>query len=102
MLLDGNVRAVSTTTISTVRHDARSERKDLFLREAAALFAERGLQHTTMDDLAARLGVKKVILYRYFASKDDLIHSVLERMEARLLQPVIESGLGAGVRFVLK
>ncbi len=52
------------------------EKKERLLREAAALFAERGLAHTDMAELAARAGVAKGSLYNYFASKEDFYEYV--------------------------
>jgi mycofactocin system transcriptional regulator len=52
---------------------------------ALELFARRGFDETTMDDVAAELGVGRRTLFRYFASKNDLVWgdfgSVLRRLE---------------------
>jgi len=47
-------------------------------REAAFLFAERGYEPTTMQDIAARVGVTAAGLYYYFPSKQSLLFDVLE------------------------
>ena len=39
---------------------------------AAALFAERGYERTSMRDLAERCGVSKSLLYHHFADKEEL------------------------------
>lgn len=52
------------------------EKKERLLREAARLFAERGLMQTDMAEVAARAGVAKGSLYNYFASKEDLYEHV--------------------------
>lgn len=57
---------------------ARLERRNSFLRGAAEVFAEHGFRDTTMDMVAEKLGVAKVILYRHFASKEEMIHQILE------------------------
>jgi len=51
-------------------------KRERLLREAASLFAERGLAHTDMAELAARAGVAKGSLYNYFASKEDFYEYV--------------------------
>lgn len=57
---------------------ARSSRKQgLVLQAAKELFLERGFDRTTMDDVAARAGVSKPTLYRYFADKDHLYAAIV-------------------------
>ena len=68
------------------RGEQRRSRQDDFLNDATEVLIERGLRGATMDDLAERAGVAKVILYRHFPSKEDLIHDVLSRMSKRLLE----------------
>lgn len=41
-------------------------------RVAFALFAEKGFEATTLDDIAREVGVGKRTLFRYFASKNDI------------------------------
>ncbi|MFJ5956820.1 TetR family transcriptional regulator [Paenarthrobacter sp. NPDC092416] len=40
---------------------------------ALQLFAERGYEHTSMEDIAREAGIGRKSLYRYFASKADLV-----------------------------
>ncbi len=42
------------------------------LVEAAAMFAERGYERTSMRDLAERCGISKSLLYHHFADKEAL------------------------------
>ncbi len=42
------------------------------LTQAAALFAERGYERTSMRDLAQRCGVSKSLLYHHFADKEEI------------------------------
>ena len=64
-----------------------TSRKDI-ARVALQLFVERGFDETTMDDIAAELGIARRTLFRYYASKNDLVwgefEEVLERLQADL------------------
>lgn len=54
----------------------RQQAKDRILKEAWALFAKQGYHATTMDDIAARVGVSKATLYLYYRSKEDLFRAM--------------------------
>ncbi len=60
--------------------ERRIKRADELMRAAAMVFAERGPRTTTMDSLAEALGIPKAVLYRYFPSKDELLHTMLGRI----------------------
>ncbi|MEW5660138.1 helix-turn-helix domain-containing protein, partial [Streptomyces cinereoruber] len=47
------------------------------LESAAAVFAERGYERTTIGEILVRAGVTKGALYFHFASKEDLALGVL-------------------------
>ncbi len=64
---------------------ARHDRRERFLNGASNALLAFGLRDAKMDEIAAQLGVSKVILYRHFASKEDLIHGVLEREANRMV-----------------
>ncbi|WP_142003985.1 TetR family transcriptional regulator [Amycolatopsis cihanbeyliensis] len=64
------------------RRDAAATRRAL-LEAAAALFAERGFDRTTVRAIASRAEVNQALLFRYFGSKDALFEEV---MAARIRQ----------------
>lgn len=64
----------------------RREYREELMNIAADTLLELGLRDTKMDEIAERTGQSKVVLYRHFASKDDLIHQILEREAERLLE----------------
>ncbi|HUI25005.1 MAG TPA: TetR/AcrR family transcriptional regulator [Candidatus Kryptonia bacterium] len=56
------------------------------LRAGVEVFARDGLHAATMDEVARRAGFTKPILYRHFASKEDLFHAVVEAECEQLVQ----------------
>lgn len=68
------------------------------LRAAADLFRERGYQASTVDHIAARLGMSKASLYTHFRAKEEMLAAISrETIEAftRDLSLVLASRLGA-------
>lgn len=51
------------------------------IETATRLFAQQGYRGTGIDQIASEAQVTKKTMYRYFASKDDLIMAVLKRRE---------------------
>jgi mycofactocin system transcriptional regulator len=51
---------------------------------ALELFARRGFEETTMDDVATALGVGRRTVFRYFASKNDLVWGDFDLVLRRL------------------
>ena len=52
--------------------DTGSGKREAILAAAARLFAQKGYEATTMDDIAGAAGISKATLYRYVASKEEL------------------------------
>jgi AcrR family transcriptional regulator len=61
------------------------ERRDQLLLVARKIFAERGFQATTMDDIAKEAGFTKPILYQYFESKTELYREIVNQTAETLL-----------------
>jgi AcrR family transcriptional regulator len=55
---------------------------------AVSLFAERRFHEVRMDDISARAGVSKGLLYQHFKDKDDLYLEIITRGLNRLLDEV--------------
>jgi mycofactocin system transcriptional regulator len=57
-------------------------------RVALTLFASRGFEQTTIDDIATELGIGRRTLFRYFGSKNDMVWGdfdwVLDRLRTDL------------------
>src|SRR3712207_158525 len=56
--------------VSRVR--ARSDRERQIVAATRALFDERGAQEAGIDGIAKAVGINKALIYRHFASKDEL------------------------------
>jgi AcrR family transcriptional regulator len=83
----------STTEVQLEREAAASqarrrlsaaERRSLIEQAAARLFAERGYETTTVEQICAAAGVSKPMLYRHFESKKDLCMRLMERRRDEL------------------
>jgi AcrR family transcriptional regulator len=63
----------------------RDDLAPAILGEAATLFAERGYEATTMQEIATRVGITAPGLYYYFPSKQRLLFEVLHTALAGLV-----------------
>lgn len=62
----------------TARKLDSSERKQQIIDAAAAVFARKGFDGATMDDIVGESGLSKGGLYWHFKSKDDIITAILQ------------------------
>jgi len=62
----------------------RDEVRKKIVAEASTVFMEKGYSATTMDDIAAPLGVTKAAIYQYYESKVDLFAAVAEYQRQEL------------------
>lgn len=65
----------------------KEEKREALLHAAAQAFSENGYYRTSLDDIAARLGVTKPTLYYYARNKEELIAAV----GTRALQQIMEA-----------
>lgn len=62
------------------KREAQAEaRRNQLLDVARRLFAEQGMERTSIKDIAVAAGVAQGLIYHYFRSKDDLFWAILER-----------------------
>ena len=52
--------------------------KDAWVKELATLYLQYGLGKYTMDMIAKKLNISKATLYKYFASKDEIVDAVIQ------------------------
>lgn len=73
----GPARAGRTRTAEKPKRSA-SQTRDKIIQAAIAEFASKGLDGARVDEVAARSGVNKTLLYQYVGNKDDLFTAALE------------------------
>ncbi len=82
--------AVAATDRARQRRDARAERRRRRIADAAiALFAGRGYNVTSVEDVVARAKVSKSAFYEFFASKEDCFRVLLEQQGGALIYDVL-------------
>jgi TetR/AcrR family transcriptional regulator, fatty acid metabolism regulator protein len=69
----------TATPQRSLKERQREERERLILEAGEALVTQKSYSETSMDDIAAQVGVSKGTLYLHFASKEDLILAVIQK-----------------------
>ena len=72
-----------------------AERREQLLSIARRLFAERGFDGTSIEEVAARAEVSKPVVYEHFGGKEGLYAVVVDR-EVRSLLDMMTRALTAG------
>lgn len=68
------------------RDERAAQTRERILRAAVKLFAAKGYEGVSVDELVARAHVNKRMVYHYFGSKSGLYSAVLERVYAGLAE----------------
>lgn len=69
----------------TLRRARRTRERDI-VAATRALFDERGLQDAPIEDIARAVGINKALIYRHFASKDELFVATVTLYLAELAE----------------
>jgi AcrR family transcriptional regulator len=56
------------------------ERKNEILDVAERLFAEKGFDHTSTNDIIHEIGIARGTLYHHFKSKEEILDAIVERI----------------------
>ncbi|WP_431218323.1 SACE_7040 family transcriptional regulator [Leifsonia xyli] len=70
----------------TQRSQAKADRRAALLDAAAGMFAERGFNGVSIEDLGAAVGVSGPAVYRHFPSKQAVLEALLVGVSERLLE----------------
>lgn len=73
-----------------------TETRTRILEAALDLFGTRGVEAVSLDEIARSVGVRKQSLLYWFASKDDLVDAVLDRVSDELIAVVDAAVRSAG------
>ena len=84
------------------REESRARTRDALLAAAAELFAERGVNGTSVEQIAERAGFTRGAFYGNFADKHELVRELLHRRTERELAEVRELLGGADARARLR
>jgi AcrR family transcriptional regulator len=81
------------------REPKPNDRRNEFVQAAEELFNEKGYENTSIDDVAAKVGVAKGLFYYYFDSKDrlleELVVRLIEETRKNVQEVMAEEGLSA-------
>ncbi|HZF44661.1 MAG TPA: TetR/AcrR family transcriptional regulator [Sphingomonadaceae bacterium] len=85
---------LSSSNSPAGRRSGRSRdtaKRDAILESAHSLFFQRGVEGTTIEDVAAGAGVSKVTVYGHFGDKLTLFEACVRRAVAMMEQGLIQS-----------
>jgi AcrR family transcriptional regulator len=78
------------------------ERREQLLDVGRQLFAERGFDGTSVEEVASRAGVSKPVVYEHFGGKEGLYAVVVDREVSRLLDTFTNALTGENPRVLLE
>ena len=78
------------------------ERREQLLDVGRTLFAERGFDGTSVEEVASRAGVSKPVVYEHFGGKEGLYAVVVDREVQRLLDTFNEALTGDNPKLLLE
>lgn len=79
-----------TSAHTSLKEKQREERRTLILQMAEEVLMEKGYYETSIDEIAARVGIAKGTVYLHFLSKEDLVVAILLRDLQHLLVEIDE------------
>lgn len=75
--------------VPSLKERQRRERAALILEAAERVLAEKGYHDTSMEEIAARVGIAKGTIYLHYPSKEDLVLALFAR-ELRAFQQLVD------------
>ncbi|WP_184676349.1 TetR/AcrR family transcriptional regulator [Saccharothrix violaceirubra] len=78
------------------------ERREQLLDVARALFAEKGFEVTSVEEIAHRAGVSKPVVYEHFGGKEGIYAVVVDREMQYLMDHIVNALSGGHPRELLE
>ena len=72
----------------SLKEKQRQEREALIIEAAEEVLLEKGYYDTSMDEIAARVGIAKGTIYKHFPGKEELVLGIFKRDMRALLQGI--------------
>ena len=82
--------AMPTTQKRRTKQEQRDASIEKILASAEQLFITKGFHATTTEELGAHAGLTKGSVYFYFGDKNNVLLNLLEKVQAKVLTPLIE------------
>jgi AcrR family transcriptional regulator len=89
------------TAVPRVRMTGK-ERREQLLDVARALFAEKGFEVTSIEEIAHRAGVSKPVVYEHFGGKEGIYAVVVDREMQYLMDHIVNALSGGHPRELLE
>ncbi len=68
------------------KKSAKSQKRKKIIDKAWELFAKNGYEETKVEDITKDLGISKGSFYTYFATKEELLYEILEKIKKEVIE----------------
>ena len=68
------------------KKSARCQKRKKIIDKTWELFAKNGYEETKVEDITKDLGISKGSFYTYFATKEELLYEVLEKIKKEIIE----------------
>ena len=68
------------------KKSATCQKRKKIVDKAWELFAKNGYKETKVEDITKDLGISKGSFYTYFATKEELLYEVLEKIKKEVIE----------------
>jgi AcrR family transcriptional regulator len=92
----------STAATASRTRMSGKERREQLISIGRTLFAEKGFDATSVEEIATKAGVSKPVVYEHFGGKEGLYAVVVDREMAKLLSMVQSALTGEHTRELLE